>query len=156
MVHLNIFDIFLVPTSFLFGTEYLRRPVWPRYECCVCPGSSCGDSQILLSQFDPIQNSWTVNLTNRSVNSQNRLVNLQNYPYHPTSVGNGFACPTANGRTRPVSHPTFGPSCGCSSSKHTAHFPVTPQPNAQAVANSWAANDSTQDKLSDQPGTTQS
>ena len=107
------------------------------------PGSSCGDSQILLSQFDPIQNSWTVNLTNRSVNSQNRLVNLQNYPYRPTSLGNGFACPTANGRTRPVSHP----SCGCS--KPSTHFPTTPHP----AQDSWPGNHGSQDRLSDQQGT---
>ena len=48
-------------------------------------GSSCGDSQILLSQFDPEQNQWSVNLTHST-----RHVNLslgQHYFYLQKSAG---------------------------------------------------------------------
>ena len=65
------------------------------------PGSSCGDSQILLSAFDPVKQRWSVNLTNRSqtnsqllsdsASSHNRVVNLQNYFYQHKSLGNGLS-----------------------------------------------------------------
>ena len=57
-----------------------------------CLGSSCGDSQILLSQFDPEQNRWSVNLTNKTPPRHVNL-NLQHYFYQQKSVGGGFSFP---------------------------------------------------------------
>ena len=65
------------------------------------PGSSCGDSQILLSAYDPVHRRWSVNLTQRSNQSQplhNQCQGaLQNYFYPQKSLGNGFACPVRKG-----------------------------------------------------------
>ena len=67
------------------------------------PGSSCGDSQILLSAYDPVRRSWSVNLAHRGTNNNNSSSNnnsqlpRQQYFYPitapPPPLVNGFTFP---------------------------------------------------------------
>ena len=55
------------------------------------PGSSCGgDSQILLSSFDPVQRRWSVNLTH---NHNHHVQHRHNYLYQQKSLGAGLVFP---------------------------------------------------------------
>ena len=72
-------------------------PVW----CSDGPaGSSCGDSQILLSAYDPVRRSWSVNLAHRGNNTNNSnsaQLPRQQYFYPitapPKPLVNGFTFP---------------------------------------------------------------
>ena len=72
---------------------------------CLCgvvtawSGSSCGDSQILLSAYDPVRRSWSVNLAHRGTTNNNNSAQLPRQQYFypitapPKPLVNGFTFP---------------------------------------------------------------